>query len=377
MSKVFCYKQDSYEGPALEAAVEAIFAQSKCALRINKDSTVLIKPNLLAKHQPEACVTTNPAVVRAVITALKRRGAQNIILADSCGGAYTASIMRGIYKASGLDKVCADEGVEMYCGCEAFTKATSGRLVHEFDLIEPIKRADFIVNCPKLKTHVMTGMSCAVKNIFGCVAGMKKAELHMRFPQKRLFGEMLVDLYELIRPDICIVDGIMAMQGDGPAGGTPCKAGVIIGGEDGYAIDLAICRIMGLGSDLVPFLAAAHARDLCTKSFEGGIVGDKLKPIAGYELPKSYARLDFGSKVPKLFRWAVPYVQKLVAPHPVINTKSCIGCAKCAEICPQNIITITNGTAHIAKDGCIRCFCCHEMCPVKAISVKRSGIFKM
>ncbi|MEG0178054.1 MAG: DUF362 domain-containing protein [Oscillospiraceae bacterium] len=375
---VYYYKVDSYEDKALYTAVNNILSQSEKLRTLDKDNKILIKPNLLAKHIPSHCVTTHPAVLRAVIRALKARGLYNITVADSPGGAYSAPIMRSIYKVSGLSEVCESENVKLYTECEWRSVKANGKLMREFSFLLPVADADFIINLPKLKTHVMTGMSGAVKNLFGCIPGLQKAELHMRFPDKDLFGDMLVDLYEALHPDINIIDGIMAMEGDGPAGGKPKNAALIIGGENGYEIDLTICKLIGLDAMEVPFLRAAHNRKLCGKASDTScITGDNFVPIIGFALPKSYSRIDFGTKIPKPFRWLVPYAEKKLAPHPVIKRPICIGCGKCAEICPQNTIEIKDKKAHINSKECIRCFCCHEICPVKAIDVKCIGLFKI
>ena len=123
-------------------------------------------------------------------------------------------------------------------------------------------------------------MSCAVKNLFGTVPGLQKAEFHMRFPEKEPFGEMLVDLCETVRPQLIIADGVLAMEGDGPAGGTPRALGLVLGGEDASAVDLAVCRLMGMPAMRVPYLAAAHARGdkhqvsalECTRDFLSGFL---------------------------------------------------------------------------------------------------------
>ena len=155
---------------------------------------------------------------------------------------------------------------------------------------------------PKVKTHVMTGMSCAVKNLFGTVPGLQKAEFHMRFPEKEPFGEMLVDLCETVRPQLIIADGVLAMEGDGPAGGTPRALGLVLGGEDAYAVDLAVCRLMGMPAMRVPYLAAAHARGLCEAALEEALLrGDTqaAAPVADYKLPAGFADISFADKAPR------------------------------------------------------------------------------
>ena len=374
MSKIVCYPVPSYESDALQAAVERIFDACACTKPLSSDTRLLIKPNLLAKHAPGAAVTTNPALVRAVIVAAKKRGVQHIVLADSPGGVYNEAIVRSIYAASGLAAVCEEEGAELYTACKWHAKKASGALVHEWNWIEPVHSADFIINLPKLKTHMMMGMSGAVKNLFGCIPGLQKAELHMRFPDAAHFGNMLVDLYEAVRPQLTIVDGVTGMEGDGPAGGVPRHVGYVLGGEDGYAIDLAICHIIGMQPMSVPFLAAANARGLCKAAFDSVDIdnaeANACVPIADFALPSGRNGVDFSSNVPRFLRPLVKYAQRAAAPRPVIRRAKCIGCGKCADICPQNTILLANKKAKILPKRCIKCFCCHEVCPVKAIGVR-------
>lgn len=377
---VLCRRVPVYDSPSLDEAVEAVFAGSAKAGVLGPQSNVVIKPNLLAKHPPERAVTTHPAVLAACIRALQRRGVTHITVADSPGGPYNAAVMKSIYKTSGLAAVCEALGAVCYTACRSAPCQTDGALVRQFELLEPVLEADFLIDLCKVKTHVMTGMTCAVKNLFGCVPGLQKAELHMRFPEKERFGQMLVDLCEAVKPALVIADGVVAMEGDGPAGGEPRELGLLLGGEDPYAVDLAVCRLMGLSAIQVPYLAAAHAAGLCAAACDpAGLAGDvdAAAPVPGYQLPASYSSLDFSSSVPRPIRWIVPGFEKLVAPRPVIQKSKCIGCGKCAEICPGHTIAVQNGKAQIAPEHCIRCFCCHEMCPAKAIDVRRFGLFRL
>lgn len=368
------------DADALDAAVEAIFAASEKAAALGPHSRVLLKPNLLAKHAPEKAVTTHPVVVAAVADALHRRGVTDITLADSSGGIYTESSMRAIYKASGLAGVCEEKNLRFWEQTTSGRKAANGLRCKEFNLLTPVIESDFIIDLPKVKTHVMTGMTCAVKNLFGCVPGLQKAEFHMRFPDREQFGEMLVDLCETVAPALTIADGIVALEGDGPAGGTPKVMGILLGSEDPYLLDLAVAKLIGITPEKVPYLAAAMRRGLCAKQFPEEALAsgsDPLVPAEGFVLPSSYADITFGDQVPTGLRWATPMVTRFAAPHPVIRRAKCIGCGKCAEICPGRTIEVKNKKAKIKKDDCIRCFCCHEMCPVKAIDVKSLPFFKL
>ena len=371
----------SYDRPQeLAAAVEKIFCACPAARRLGPDSSVLLKPNLLAKHPPEHAVTTHPAVVEAVVRSLHLRGVKKIVLADSCGGMYSEGGMRAIYRVSGLAEVCGRLGVELWEKTTSAPRACDGRLVHEFNLITPVHECDFFIDLPKFKTHVMTGMTAAVKNLFGCIPGLQKAEMHMRFPDRERFGQMLCDLAGAVAPDMVILDGIAGMEGDGPAGGNSRQLGLLLGGEDPWKIDLAVAALMGLDPQKVPYLAAGIKSGVCAPSFTPAMLAQEsepLVPIKDWKLPESFSSLTFSDRYPTGLRWAVPLVTRLAAPRPVIRRVDCIGCGKCAEICPGHTIQLKNGKAHIDPSGCIRCFCCHEMCPVKAIAVRRIPLFRL
>ncbi len=367
----------NYDQQTVDAAVERLFCQLPAAQAIG-GKRVLLKPNLLAKHTPERAVTTHPALVRAVIRAVRRRGAASITVADSPGGVYNPGILRSIYKVSGLTDVCREEGAALYTDCKSREAPAKGQVVKQFTLLEPVLDCDVIINLPKLKTHMMTGLSAATKNLFGCIPGLQKAEWHMRFPDKERFGGMLVDLLYTVKPGFAILDGILAQEGDGPAGGTPRMVGIVAAAEDHLQMDLALCRMLGIRPKDVPYLNAAISRGLCPEQFDPACAkgeGELCRPIPGYRLPSSWGSVDFADKAPRAVRWAVPAVERLLAPRPVINKSRCIGCGKCAEICPQHTITV-QGKAHIHAARCIRCFCCHEMCPVKAIDTRRSFLLK-
>lgn len=383
--KVYIKKVNGYQD-AVEV-VEDMFCQLESTKQINENTKIILKPNLLAKHIPEHAVTTHPEILRGAIKACLSRGAkrENILVLDSAGGIYNPGQMKSLYQVCGLTKVCNEEGVALYTLCQSTTIDIDGQVAKQFDIINPVLQADYIINLPKMKTHVMTGMSAACKNMFGIIPGLKKSEWHMRFPDKERFGHMIVDLLEAIPPNIAIVDGILAMEGDGPAGGNPRNVGIVMASENMFQLDLAIASMMNLNAMRVPYLKAANSRNLCSESFDKkDIVGDEtlLEPISNWKLPESYtgknnANTDFAAFVPSFIRPIVKKIEHTIAPHPVIDKKRCIGCGKCKEICSKDAIIIKDKKAKIIRKQCIHCFCCHEVCPVKAIEVKKLEIFKL
>ncbi len=375
-NKVIIEKVERYDLHEVSTAIKNIFDLLPAASRLSPESKVVLKPNLLAKHSPDAAVTTHPALIEAVILELRLRGVKEIAVIDSAGGVYNEKAMMGVYRASGIAEVCERLCVPYAENYESVTVKTDGVCCREFTFLKPIVDADVIINLPKLKTHAMVNLTCATKNLFGCIPGLMKAELHMRFPEKARFGDMLCDVAQAINPDITIVDAITAMEGDGPAGGKPRHVGMLLGGESTYDIDVVCAKYIGADIEDIPYLAAAKRRGLCGE-FSPEMLHNSSDFVAAenYELPTSHLQITFENRVPGLIKPFMPFIVKKIAPRPVINKRACIGCAKCAEICPKEVITIDSKKAFIHKKNCIRCFCCHEMCPVKAIDIKRVRLF--
>ncbi len=381
MNNVYIRKQADYNLSEITQAVAELLVWGGIDKKINGDTTILLKPNMLSKSTPDKAVTTHPVVVEATVLALENLGAkaENITIADSSGGPQNPVVLSANYRTCGFADVADRTGANLYTKLESVPVKTHGTMVKEFELLSPVVDCDVIINLPKFKTHVMTGMSGAVKNLFGTVPGLKKAEFHMRFPDKDNFANMIVDLCETVRADFTIVDGIVGMEGDGPGSGTPRHFGLLLAGENPYYIDGVICGMMGFDLTIPPIMKAAVERGLIPEKLpENTVQGDvdAFVKISDFAMPKSY-QIDFSDRVPRPIRWATPTVEKLLAPKPKINSKACIGCGKCADICPQHTIVVKNRKAQINMKNCIRCFCCHEMCPVKAIDVKRSIFFNI
>lgn len=369
----------SYDEEQVYKDIKRHFELLKLNEIIKPNMRVLIKPNLLMKRAPEEITTTHPAVIGGIARCLKEIGISNIILADSPGGPYSASLLRGIYDTCGMTAVCKKYNIILNDDTTSFErKCEDGKQVKSFLLISPVKSADIIINVAKLKTHGMTTLSGGVKNLFGTIPGLMKPEFHWRFPKLEDFCEMLLDLCETVRPSITFVDAVTSMEGDGPSGGTPKQTGMILSGFSPYCVDLALCRIIGLRPSEVMTVKASIERGLCPGNIEElSFLGDRLLCFDDFKMPKGKS-VSFEDHVPKFIQKPVyAFIDKLLSAQPVIKKDKCIGCRKCAQSCPANIISIKNGKAHINKKECIKCFCCHEMCPVKAIDIKRFPLFKL
>ncbi len=379
MPSVSVFNTGSYDDSEMEKAVRAHFDNLRLEKAISREMKIVVKPNLIARRDPEDAATTHPKFVKAIILHLQSLGCQNITIAESGGGPYNEALLKSLYEGCGMAAVAKETGVKLNLGTEVARIERPGLATSYFTVIRPVAEADLIVSVCKLKTHSMTFMSGAVKNLFGCVPGLMKPELHMRYPDGEDFARMLLDLSLTVPKTISFVDAVDAMEGDGPTGGIKKHVGLTLCSWDIYALDLVNSAIIGARPADIPTVRQAIERGLCPDSldkitFAGGCpsltkAGPFIKPRA--------KQLDFSSSVPAPFAGIVKKAAAHMQPRPKINLKLCVGCGKCAESCPAHTIRILNGKAAIDNSKCIRCFCCQEMCPKKAVDIRRFSIFNL
>ncbi len=324
-----------------------------------KGKKVVIKPNLLARRKPEFGVTTQPILIEKAAAYFVQRGAK-VTIADSPGGMYSSGILTRIYETTGMKAAAENSGASLN-----FSVKTAK--CDKFTVIAPLAEADLIVNVGRMKTHMLCDMTAAVKNLFGSIPGLQKAECHAHYPQKKDFCAMLVDLCLANAPMVNIIDGVIAMEGNGPAAGTLRHVGVLLGSANPFSLDLLCAHLMGFEPEEVLTVDTAVKRGLCPATVkELTVIGsDPAKYRKKFKRPKT-------GKSAQLIR-ALPasIVARLKREkQPVILTKKCIGCGECARCCPVETIRIEDKKAVIYHDKCIKCYCCHELCPQKAVAVK-------
>lgn len=346
-ARVFIAGCESYTQAA--AAVERVLdAFGGASAILDGRKRVLVKPNLVMPRKPDGATTTHPAVVEAVCSAFVKAGAAVTII-DSTGGPHTAVILKMLYGKCGMTEAAKKSGAELSFDTSSRTAAIAGgRILQKLEFLTPVLDAELVVSVAKAKTHGMAAMSGCVKNLFGCVPGLGKPNMHRRFPKREDFAAMLVDLCQFVNPGFSILDGVWGMEGAGPTGGEPKHLGVIAGGISPYAVDLAQCYLMGLRLDSVYTIKEAASRGIAPETpSQLTWLGDNPEPLR------------------QNFKPAVRHKNDAV---PVIKS-NCAGCGDCARICPQGCITIQDGKANINGKDCIRCYCCHEFCQKKAISL--------
>lgn len=198
--------------------------------------------------------------------------------------------------------------------------------------------------------------------------------MHYRFPDVEDFADMLLDLCSGVAPALVVCDGVQAMMGDGPSSGVRCDMGYTLVSRSPYALDIALCNLMGFDTGRVPTVKQSIKRDMVFPKIE--VVGDDLIPVQNFLQPQSKG-IDFTNFVPRFLRRpARNFMRAVLTPRPVVNRDMCVGCGKCAESCPQKTIEIVQKKAVIHYNKCQKCYCCHEMCPIHAIDVRKNIITK-
>ncbi len=373
-SQVAVSKCENYAITEVEAVIRAQLESLGACRSFFAGKKVVIKPNLVIPASPDKCITTHPSLVEAAARIISEAGGR-IIIAESSGGPYTESMMNISYRVTGIKAAAEKAGVLLNTDTASRPfNAPHAVTSHYFDVIAPVCDADIIINIPKLKTHTLTIMTAAAKNLFGVVPGVDKLETHARYKNQDIFQSALVDLTAALcetKTIISIVDAVDAMEGNGPSGGNPRHIGCILSGFNPFAVDLVCAEIIGV-PDEVLMLKYASERGLCPSSVSSlKLTGDDIGMLKVPDFAKPDTRRS--KKLKSLPRF--------LSPRPVVSRKKCIGCGICSESCPEKTIVmkLEDGAkkAEIKDKDCIRCFCCQELCPAKAIMIKKHFIFKL
>ena len=338
---------------------------------VSPGQKVLLKVNALMPANPKRAVSTNPAVVAAVAKAVLMVGATPII-GDSPGGPYQPKLLETTYRATGMWDLAERLGIEVNLDCSSFDLIyPDGRLSKRFQVIQPVQECDVLINISKLKTHGFMMYTGAVKNLFGVIPGMAKAEYHLKMSAEADFATMLVDLCEAVTPTLSIMDGIIAMEGDGPSGGKPRTMEAILVSANPHALDLAACGLIGLTPQQVPTLQEAVNRGLVPHDVtQLELLGEPLSSLAvkDFLLPKHRVRRTRKTKPQHSISKILAEYMK---PKPVFSKRRCTRCGRCAESCPPQCLILDSKVPQVDMKRCIRCFCCHELCPRQAVRIVR------
>ena len=365
-SKVVLIKCDTYDYEqvyvAIEAGVKLLGGISKF---VKEDEKILIKPNVLIGTNPEKCVCTHPSVFRAVGVILKK-AKTTVSYGDSSGFGKSEANM----KKAKLKQVAEELGIMLADFNKSQTVTHKEALLNKrFVIANGVLESNGLVSLPKLKTHALTRFTGAIKNQFGCVPGLRKSQFHVKMADPLDFAKMLVDLNALIKPRLYIMDGIIAMEGNGPRSGKAKKLGVLLFSNDPVAIDSIACKIINLNPEYVPTSIAGEMAGLGTYHYENiEVVGDNIESAidTNFEvIRKPITPVSTGG--------LRKFIRNQTCPRPMINKTICTNCGICAKHCPvkPKAVDWHNGNKSIPPtfeyEPCIRCYCCQELCPEGAI----------
>lgn len=369
MSKVALVRCGSYDLEDVRSAVSrGLDLLGGAAAFVSPGEKILLKPNWLSADPPEKCVTTHPAVFRAVAEQLRDAGA---VLSYGDSPAFQSP--ESAAKRTGIALVGEELNIplaDFRAGREVFY--AEGHQNKRFTVANGVLDSDGVVSLPKMKTHGFQRITGAVKNQFGCVPGPRKGEFHVRVPDAAEFARMLVDLNAFIHPRLYVMDAVTAMEGNGPRGGTTRQMNALLLSADPIALDATMCRMMNLDPELaliVKMGAAMGAGTYLADEIE--ILGDNLDDFIAPDY-----KVDRGPVKTMKQSGGLQAIQNRLVPRPFIVADKCIKCGVCVNMCPVSPKAVDwhdGDKSHpptYRYDRCIRCYCCQELCPESAIHLK-------
>lgn len=360
---------DSYAYHRVRAAVESVL-EPLGGMRafVGPGERVLLKPNMLSAKGPDMAVTTHPSLIRVVSDLVREAGGQ-VLIGDSPG----IGTFQRVAERSGIGEAARQSGAALVPFDAVVAVQGTGRF-RSIEVAQAYWEADKVINLPKLKTHEMMTMTCAVKNLFGVVVGAAKPAWHLKAGTSReQFARLLLEIYLLKQPVLHIVDAIVSMEGNGPGSGDPVQVGALLAGDNAVAVDVVAARLAGLPSDLLHVEREAVRMGLagsCPDEIE--ILGRQLEDFdrPPFRLPTG---MDVQFGLPRFLKNGL---RKYLMAHPYAVKDLCVLCGACRDACPPGVITIKDSALSVDNGRCIQCWCCRELCPHHAMGVRKGRLLK-
>lgn len=369
MSKVAIIKCNDYQEYNVYKAVKECFDLLGGLNKYVKNGMkVAIKPNLLLAKSPDGHATTHPAVIAAIGLQIIECGATPLVV-ESPGGPYFVTYLKATYKACGMTAMSKKYNIPLNKDLSTTPKVIkTERNTRKITVLKPLLDCDLIINASKMKTHAMMIFTGAIKNMFGAIAGTEKAAYHINSSDYDQFANDLIDIFQTVVPTLNVMDGIIAMEGEGPSAGDPKKVGVIVTSTNGFSLDSAVHDMLLIDKEQSYIMKNAKLRGI---SLDYEIVGNDLEDvlITDFNVPFQQQKGDSKGIIGKILSNS--------RSKPVVIKDKCIGCEICKDNCPADCIVMVDKKPVFDYDACIRCFCCQELCPESAIFAKKPLIIKL
>lgn len=298
MTQVSLIKAQSYHLKELRLSLEKLLNPlGGISAFVKNGDRVLLKPNLLTASRPTKECTTRKEIVYCVAQMVQEVGGKPFM-----GDSPAFGSAKGVAKANGYLPLCEELNLPII-EFNGHKYSINNDNFQHLRLSKEAMEADVVINLPKIKSHMQLTMTMGVKNLFGCVPGKMKAWWHMEAGKDaNRFGEMLVETAKAIQPDLTIIDGIIAHEGNGPSAGEPRELGILGASRDVFALDVAIADILNISSEIVPTLAAQKKLGLChdVKKIEFLLLKPEDLTVLNWKLPEALMPIDFG--LPRILR---------------------------------------------------------------------------
>lgn len=353
MSRVLVVEAHDYS--RIDEIVERFLEEFPLEVR---GRSVLLKPNIVGPYEPDTHINTHPEMIRALVEALRAGGAR-VTVSDNPGVAGYGAVEK-CGRVSGILE--ASMGAFENLGTDVVDVELPGRGT-TVKVSKKVMETDILINLPKMKTHVFTRISGAVKNCYGFIVGGDKARLHCDIPGYRDFSDVLTDIYALRVPDLTIMDGVVALQGNGPTNKDQYPAGLLLASGNGVELDSVMTHMMRMKPEKVRMLERARELGLGETDLQRIDIEGPCAPLKRFRRPFPGVPQRYGG------RWIKIFFPDIGRPAFDVAPELCTFCGQCAEVCPANAIEVEKAVPEYACDACIACFCCMELCPKQAITL--------
>jgi len=362
---------DTYDDEQVYKAVgDGIELLGGISLFAKAGEQIVLKPNVLIGSHPDKCVSTHPSVLKAAGRLFQEAGADVYYGDSSAIGKAERNMKRSHLKQAG-DEI----GIKPADFDHGRAVSHKDALLNKrFVIANGVLDSDGLISLPKMKTHGLTRFTGAIKNQFGCIPGILKGQHHVKMQDPYDFATMLVDLNSLVKPRLFIMDGIIAMEGNGPRSGRPKKMEVLLFSSDPIAIDSIACKMIDLNPEFVPTSKPGEEAGLGTYHYENiKVIGEEIESF----IDKSFevVRLPPVSSKSGRFR---TFLKNRLCPRPAIDKVKCTRCGTCVSMCPVEPKAVDWHSGDKSKPPtyiygrCIRCYCCQELCPEGAVAAKNT-----